>query len=504
MKVCLLNDSFPPIIDGVATTVTNYANIMTESGKAKVLVGTPRYPDADYSGYPYKVVPYQSFDTPDIADGYRAGNPLAIRSVNEMAEFAPDIIHVHCPAVSAIMGRILRNETNAPIIFTYHTKYDIDIARAIKSEHIQKEAVKAMITNISACDEVWTVSHGAGDNLRSLGYEGDIRVVANGVDFVKGRADAALIAETVKDFDLPDTIPMFLFVGRIIKYKGLPLILDAMNRLSLQGIDYRMVFVGTGVDAPELQQTAREYGISLDVRDEDGNITHEPGSQKAGKIIFTGPVYDRNILRAWNTRADLFLFPSTYDTNGIVVREAAACGLASVLIRDSCAAEGITHDRNGWLVEETGEAIAALLTEIARHPEHMHDVGQHAMDEIYISWNESVMNALDRYQTVLEMNHAGTLKPRRNGKSDKFLSVTADVMEACYHIFHTPKALYQDIQENLYGMQENFAEAEKYLHEKRNSLRTELHEIRENALDKRNELKKGLKEEWHKLNGSKK
>ena len=161
MKVCLLNDSFPPIIDGVATTVTNYANIMTESGKAKVLVGTPRYPDADYSGYPYKVVPYQSFDTPDIADGYRAGNPLAIRSVNEMAEFAPDIIHVHCPAVSAIMGRILRNETNAPIIFTYHTKYDIDIARAIKSEHIQKEAVKAMITNISACDEVWTVSHGA-------------------------------------------------------------------------------------------------------------------------------------------------------------------------------------------------------------------------------------------------------------------------------------------------------------------------------------------------------
>ena len=37
---------------------------------------------------------------------------------------------------------------------------------------------------------------------------------------------------------------------------------------------------------------------------------------------------DREILRAWNTRADLFLFPSTFDTNGLVVREAAACGLA--------------------------------------------------------------------------------------------------------------------------------------------------------------------------------
>ena len=443
MRVCLLNDTYPPVIDGVVTVVRNYADIMTASGRAKVMVGTPKYPDADYSGYPYQVVPYPSFDIPDIADGYRAGNPLAIRSVNEMAEFAPDIIHVHCPAVSAIMGRILRNETNAPIIFTYHTKYDIDIARAIKSEHIQKEAVKAMITNISACDEVWTVSHGAGDSLHALGYEGDIRFVPNGVDFAKGRAEASLIAEAVKDYNLPEGVPLFLFVGRIMKYKGLPLILEAMRILSEQNLDYRMVFIGTGVDAPELQQTVREYGITLDIRDENGNITTEEGTQQAGRIIFTGAVYDRNILRAWNTRADAFVFPSTYDTNGLVVREAAACGLASVLIQGSCAGEDVTHDRNGWLVEESGEAIAALLTEISKNPEHMHQVGQNAMDEIYLSWEDSVMNVLDRYQRVLERKHAGELKPRRNGKSDKFLNVTADTMSVLYQVVHTPKVMYE-------------------------------------------------------------
>ena len=189
----------------------------------------------------------------------------------------------------------------------------------------------------------------------------------------------------------------------------------------------------------------------------------------------------------------MFLFPSTYDTNGIVVREAAACGLASVLISGSCAAEGITHGRNGYLCEETGESIAALLSEIAGSPERMHEVGQNAMDEIYISWEESVMQALDRYQTVLEMKHAGTLKPRRNGKSDKFLSATADVMEAFYHILHMPKALHDSIQDNLYGMQENFAEAEK-----------RLHEFHENVRETRNEIKEELKEEWNKMNGSKK
>ena len=57
MNVCLLNDSFPPVIDGVANVVMNYASVMTEKKLADVIVGTPRYPDASYEGYPYRVIP---------------------------------------------------------------------------------------------------------------------------------------------------------------------------------------------------------------------------------------------------------------------------------------------------------------------------------------------------------------------------------------------------------------------------------------------------------------
>ena len=63
MNVCLLNDSFPPVIDGVANVVINYAQIMQDEGLAKVAVATPKYPDADYSSYPYMVIPYRSIDT---------------------------------------------------------------------------------------------------------------------------------------------------------------------------------------------------------------------------------------------------------------------------------------------------------------------------------------------------------------------------------------------------------------------------------------------------------
>ena len=449
MKVCLLNDSFPPVIDGVANTVMNYARVLTESGKAETIVGTPRYPDASYDGYPYQVVPYQSFDTSGIMFGYRAGNPLAMDAVQKMTAFSPDLIHTHCPVSSTIMARILRNETKAPVVFTYHTKYDVDLARAVKAKMLRKGGIRTMLNNIEACDEVWTVSEGAGESLKALGYQGDYRVMANGVDFRKERVDEAAVRKAVAGYDLPDDVPVFLFVGRIMKYKGLPLILDGLSKWTKSGTDFRMVFVGGGADRQEMIDDAVKLGFAVDVTDEEGSIhPGEPGAL-TGKCIFTGPVYDRDVLRAWNTRADLFLFPSTYDTNGIVVREAAACGLASVLIKDSCAAEGITDARNGYLIEENGDALAALLQTIGHDRDVMHAAGQHAMDEIYISWEDSVMRAYDRYEAVLDLKKSGKLPARKHVKTEFFLNQAAEFAEDTEELFRMPKYLYDDMRENV-------------------------------------------------------
>ena len=75
LHVCLINDSFPPTIDGVANAVVNYARVITEKrGEAAVL--TPYYPEADDSGYPFRVLRYPSVDTRKLV-GYRAGIPFS-------------------------------------------------------------------------------------------------------------------------------------------------------------------------------------------------------------------------------------------------------------------------------------------------------------------------------------------------------------------------------------------------------------------------------------------
>ncbi len=430
MNVCLLNDSFPPVIDGVANAVVNYARIMQGYDNTEVVVATPRYPDADYSGYPYRVIPYRSFDTSKLVSGYRAGNSFSVSTIDELSKFAPDIIHTHCPASSAVLARLLQAETGAPIVFTYHTKFDVDISRAVGDGFLKKETLRVMISNISACDEVWTVSGGAGENLRSLGYEGEYRVMLNGVDFAKGKASQEEAREAVKNYDLPDDVPVFLYVGRIMNYKGLPLILDALKILSGENFDFRMLFVGKGADEEGLKNTVEEYGLS-------------------DKIFFTGPVYDREVLRAINTRADLFLFPSTYDTNGIVVREAAACGLASVLISGSCAAEGITDGRNGYLIEETPEAMASLLSRICKDMDDVRTCGERAMDEIYISWEDSVKCAYERYGEIREMIMDGRLTRRKPHLSDLIIEQTAEVEEKLARVFETSRNLYEGMMDNV-------------------------------------------------------
>lgn len=294
--ICLLNDSFPPIIDGVANAVVNYAeNIEKHHGHAVVV--TPAVPGADDSGFPFPVVRYPSIDTRRLV-GYVAGYPFSPETALRVREEKVELLHTHCPIASAILARSLREVVDAPLVLTYHTKYDIDIAKAVKSRLLQESAIRALVQNVNACDEVWVVSRGAGETLR-----------------------------------------------------------------------------------------------------------------------------------AWYCRADLFLFPSTFDTNGLVVREAAASGCPSVLIAGSCAAEGVTDGRNGFLIEENAVSLCAKLTALCADREAMRRVGENAMRELYLSWEDAVARANERYVVVLDRYRSGKY-PKHERFSDEFFNTQGDLMEA--------------------------------------------------------------------------
>ena len=423
--ICLLNDSFPPIIDGVANAVLNYARII-ENNHAHALVVTPQMPGSDDSSYDFSVVRYPSIDTRKLI-GYVTGYPFSPEAAHEVEEQHVSLLHTHCPVSSCLLARQLAEAYGLPLVLTWHTKYDIDIANAVKSKLLHEGALQALLRNVNACDEIWTVSKGAGENLRSIGFEGNYIVMPNGVDLPREKVSDDLIEETTAGYDLPAGAPCFLFIGRLMWYKGLRIILDALKSLDTDGTDFRMVFVGGGGDEREVREYTRE--LSLD-----------------RKVIFTGAISDREKLRAWYSRADLFLFPSTFDTNGLVVREAAASDTASVIVAGSCASEGVTDGRNGFLIDENAGSLAAKLTELCAHPERMKAVGKGAGDELYVSWTDAVAHAYDRYGAVIDNFRSGVYG-KRDPIKGSWMQSQGELMQILGNINAAGKALKRDIEE---------------------------------------------------------
>ncbi len=379
-NICLLNDSFPPVIDGVANAVFNYASIIEEK-YGHAIVSTPAYPGVK-DDHPFEVIRYASLDTTALA-GYRFGIPLSIPHLSEYAGKNIDILHCHCPISSMVLARTLRDEIDKPIILHYHTKFDIDIRRAVNARILQDLAINKLVENISYADEVWVVSEGAGENLRKLGYQGDYVVMRNGVDFEKGRSSAERTEKLRREYAIPEERPVYLFVGRLMWYKGIRIILDALKKLKDSGEDFSMLFVGDGMDRKDIEKYTRELGLEEECR-------------------FLGAVRDREALKDLYSLADLFLFPSTFDTNGIVVSEAASSGTASVLIKGSCAAEEVTDGRNAFMIEEDSASLYHMLKEIGNNKELLRTVGENAMNDLYLSWEESVGRAWKRYEIVKE------------------------------------------------------------------------------------------------------
>lgn len=381
LNVGLFNDSFPPTIDGVANTVLNYAEILHKN-HCDVLVATPKYPNVTDS-YPFEVYRYHSI--PIVGPiPYRLGNPFSPIVIQELKAKKLDIIHVHSPFASSLLANQVTGgfkKSRSPVVFTYHTKYDIDIAKYAPNKKLIKAMSKFISRNIKCADEVWTVSNGAGQSLRDIGYNGEYRVMPNGTDFARGKADEAAVSEIARIIDYRSDELLFLFVGRMMWYKNLKLIIDTLEILKAKGLKFRAVFAGDGNDRFAIEEYAKSKGLK-------------------DMATFVGAIYDREKIRALYTLADLFLFPSTYDTSGLVVKEAAACGCASLLVEGSCAAEGVEGGVSGILAKEDARDCAEQILKTVNE-DGLKAIGENAEKYVYLSWEDAVAQAHSRYEEIL-------------------------------------------------------------------------------------------------------
>ena len=380
ISVGLFNDSFPPHIDGVAQVVKNYAGHLCQKD-CNVTVVTPENRDA-HDDYPFEVLRYPSIPTTSLI-GYRVGVPFDPESLVRLRKKKFDLMHIHAPFASSVLVSTLNHHPRVPTVLTYHTRFDIDIEKRVPAAPLRKLAMEFLSRNVHAVDEIWVVTERCGKALRDIGYEGSYRLMENGTDFPKGVALKEKTDALREQYGLREDVPVFMFVGRLMWYKNIRIILDSLKILHEGGQDFRAFIIGEGYDAPEIETYSNDCGL-------------------ADKVIFTGPIRDREYLRTFFSVCDLFLFPSTYDTCGIVVKEAAACDCPSLLVEGSCAAEGVVHNVSGFLAEENAVSCASVMAAAIRDRAQLKQVGRCAGEQLYLSWDEAVDRAYARYQEILQ------------------------------------------------------------------------------------------------------
>lgn len=373
----LFNDSFPPIMDGVALTTYNYAYWLHKNGHP-VSVVTP-FADGDRLPEPFQVLRFPSFPVPNRKP-YRWGVPyLKTPSVSQIHNTPFDIIHGHSPFSSGRLAMSIAKKRNIPFVMSFHSKFKDDFIRSVKSSIIADLMIKRIMEVFDVADEVWISQEAVKEVLQSYGYKGKIEVVPVGNDFASISNFETLREKKRSDLGLSPDIPLFLFVGQQIIEKNIPFLL---NSLKLLDFPFKMIFVGEG------------YGL-------DDFRKQVIANKQQDYISFIGNITNRTELSKYYAAADLFLFPSLYDTAGLVIREAAALHTPSLLIEGSTAASAIKNDINGFVSPHDELSYALRIADITKNKPLLHSVASIAKESLTRSWEDITKEVFDRYQHLM-------------------------------------------------------------------------------------------------------
>jgi glycosyltransferase involved in cell wall biosynthesis len=303
MRVGFFTECYRPIVNGVVASIDALCDGLRAHGVAVTTIA-PHFPhfvdDArDVVRVPSLPLPTQT--------AYRLCVPY-LNGDDRRRLRGIDVVHAHSPFVTGWMGASYARRNDVPLVFTYHTRLDA-YAHYAPFDRATTERAMIELTRryANAADAVIVPTSAMEARLRELGVHAPITVVPSAIDverFAAGRRSALVRARLGAD----DDAPLALVVSRLGLEKNVELALDAAARCA----GLRFAIVGDGPHRAALEERARRLGL-------------------AGRVRFTGALARERLPDVYAS-VDAFVFPSTTDTQGLVLAEALAAGLPVVAV----------------------------------------------------------------------------------------------------------------------------------------------------------------------------
>ncbi len=345
MRVGLFTNNYLPFRGGVTTAVETLRQGLEARGD-RAWVFAPAWSGSHVD--PACVYRYPSVAAPTYP-GFVVPLPFSRRWSRAALDLDLDIFHAQHPFLLGVTARRLARAQGRPLVFTYHTRYEKYAHYVPLPERLVASlAVSLACRFAGTADLVVVPSTRIAESLEGQGVKAKIAVVPTGVPLDLFRPGDHVAAR--RSLGLAEDAPLCLYVGRLDREKSVERVIDAFGSVALAVSGARLLLVGQGSHEAALRRLAA-------------------ASSARSAICFAGSVA-REELPPYYQAADLFLFSSETETQGLVLAEAHACGLPAVAVRASGVDEVVRDGETGLLtkadVEELADAAIGLLLDAPR------------------------------------------------------------------------------------------------------------------------------------------
>lgn len=365
MKILYISDVYFPRVNGVSTSIRTFVKQMQSLGHEVHLIA-PEYAASTEDESWIRRIPAHSiyFDPEDKLMKWGA----VMQKLPGLRRENYDLIHVHTPFVAHYLGQRLARELNVPCVETYHTFFEDYLHHYLP--WIPKLLARGMARAISkrqcnAVDAIVAPSAPMLSVLRAYGVKAAAEVIPTGLQ-EHSFIDADGKAFRVK-YGIPLERPMLLFVGRVAFEKNISFLLDMTKLLIEKHPDALLVVAGQGPAEKSLHKQAADLGL-------DHNIK------------FIGYL-DRNTeLNACYQAADIFVFSSKSETQGLVLLEAMAQGTPVVAIAELGTASILIEGQGALIAPDNIERFADKVHYLLKYPEDRYALGKAALKYATENW----------------------------------------------------------------------------------------------------------------------
>lgn len=369
MRIAIFTNNYLPNPYGVAGSIESFRRQFEKRGH-QVYIFAPF--SKGYADKNSRVFRYPSMDLK-----YKISFPLPIahskKNSQALKNLDLDIIHSQHPNLLGTAALKWARRKNIPLVFTWHTLYDryTNFVPLIPDKLAARWIIKKAVRYANKADQVVAPTKSVKKIIQNWGVENkNIAVIPTGVDEeVYQNPDGDKIR---KKYGIRSDEVLLLLVSRLTEEKNVKFLFESVIKTLKSNNRVRFLVAGKGYLLKKLKAFAQgepASGWQSSLKDKlmgQAKLSFKADHPRVGKtrIIFAGLVGKKEI-KNYYAAADIFVYASLSETQGMVISEAMYGGLPIVAVRAPGAKDLVEEGINGFLVENNKNEFAEAVNKLA-------------------------------------------------------------------------------------------------------------------------------------------